>query len=378
MRRFCQGLIVVLVSGFTLLGCGERHVRTNFASDMPAWLPLRGFRDAPLLEAWVDGVGPVTVVLDTGSSACVVSPELAEQLGGRTRATRRTVINAEGQRLEALGEVSIGRLELGVARFEGVEAIVADLSSLKRAYGEPVAAIVGYPLFRDLPLTIDFAARQVSIEPARGGERVRVVDRQLPIVAAEVDGQVVEVLIDSGSSSGWAVPTERIAFEPGSRASKPVLMLGGSSTVEDGRLDGKARIGAMEFDRPVIESTRGLARVGVRGLEGLRVTFDQGEGVVWLERVRDLPAQPVRGIGAEFRTVGATWELWSVEPGLPAHQVGLRDGERVLSIDGLRVGQIGVSDLRERMEHAARLRLEVLRAGGVETVWVPIVSVERR
>lgn len=377
MRRICQGLILVLVSSFALLGCAERHVRTNFASEMPACLPLRGFRDAPLLEARIDGVGPVTVVLDTGSSACVISPDLAKQLPGRTRSTRRTVINAEGQRVEAVGEVSIDCLELGVARFEEVDAIVADLSSLKRAYGEPIAAIVGYPLFRDLPLTIDFASRQVSIEPARGGQRVRVVDSQLPIVAAEVEGHAVEVLIDSGSSSGWAVPVERIAFEPGSRASKLVLMLGGSGTVEDGRLDGKARIGAMEFDRPVVESTRGLARVGVRGLEGLRVTFDQAGGVVWLERVRELPVQPTRGIGAEFRAVGSTWELWSVEPGLPAHQVGLRDGERVLSIDKSRVGQLGTSELRVRMEQAARLRLEVLRPGGVETVWVPIVSLER-
>ncbi|MCL4222562.1 MAG: aspartyl protease family protein [Phycisphaerales bacterium] len=344
---------------------------------MPASLPLRGFRDTPLLEARIDGVGPVTVVLDTGSSACVVSPELAEQLPGRTRPTRRMVINAEGQRLEAMGEIPIRRLELGVAVFEEVDAIVADLASLKRAYGEPIAAIVGYPLFRDLPLTIDFAARQVSIESARGGQRVRVVDSQLPIVAAEVEGHAVEVLIDSGSSSGWAVPIEKIAFEPGSRASKAVLMLGGSSAVEDGRLDGKARIGVMEFDRPVIESTRGLARVGVRGLEGLRVTFDQVNGAVWLERVRELPVQMPRGIGAEFRATGSTWELWSVEPGLPAHQVGLRDGERVLSIDGLRIGQMGTSALHQRMEQAARLRLEVLRPGGVETVWVPIVSLER-
>ncbi|KAA0217443.1 MAG: hypothetical protein DYG94_00490 [Leptolyngbya sp. PLA3] len=377
MRRFCQGLILVLASGFALLGCAPRHVRTNFASDMPAWLPVRGFRDAPLLEARIDGIGLVTVVLDTGSSACVVSPELAEQLAGRVRSTHRTVINAEGHRLEGLGEVSIGRLELGVARFEEVDALVADLSALTRAYGEPVAAIVGYPLFRDLPLTIDFASRRVSIEQARGGQRVRVVDEQLPIVEAEVGGHAIEVLIDSGSSSGWAVPVERIAFEPGTRASKRVLMLGGSSTVEDGRLDGTARIGAMEFDRPVIESTRGLARVGVRGLEGMRVTFDQAEGVVWLERVRDRPAQATRGIGAEFREAGSMWELWSVEPGLPAHRVGLRDGERVLSIDGFRIGQIGMSEVRERIEGAARLRLEVLRAGGVATVWVPIVSVER-
>lgn len=380
MRNGCQAAICLIGVCLALVGCNQGRVRTNISTELPATLGLRGFRDAPLLEATIDGIGPVAVVLDTGSTACVVSPELAAQLTGPVRPSRRRIVNAEGSETQVEAQTTIQTLSLGAISFERVDAIVADLSELTRAYGEPIHAIIGYPVFRELPLTIDFARRTVSIESARVGsaERVPVVDSQLPVVRAEIAGQEVNVLIDSASSSGWAVPMEQIDFQPGSRRSKRVLMIDGASVVTDGRLNGVARLGNLTFTQPFVETTRGTPRVGVRGLGSLRVTFDQVQGVVWLEQVRAEANEPHRGIGAELRALPQTWELWSVEPGLPAHQIGLRDGERILAVDGFRVGEIAPAELAERIQRAGRIRLDVMRGGVIEQIYVPVVSLERR
>lgn len=379
MYNGCQVVLCYLGLACALVGCANRHVHTSFSADMPASLALRGFRDAPLLEARIDGIGPVAVVLDTGSTACVIDPTLARQLGSPTRTSRRQLVNADGEVTEVAAEVDIGSLDLGVIGFEHVNAIVADLSPLTRAYGEPILAIVGYPLFAEVPLTIDFVRRQVSIEPARAGvaRPVSIVDKQLPVVPAEVMGVPVQVLVDSASSSGWALPFEGIDFEPGSQRAKRVLMIDGDSTVVDGRLNGTASIGGLLFERPVVESTKGTPRIGARALESMRVTFDQSRGLVWLERVGPVHDETERGIGAELRPAGQTWEVWSVEPGLPAYEVGLRDGERVLTVDGFRVGEISLADLRQRMQREARVQLDVMRQGGIESVFVPIVWLER-
>lgn len=379
MRVRCQAAIGLMGACLTLIGCHRDAVRSNISAEMPILLHVRGFRDAPLLEAIIDGIGPVTAVLDTGSTTCAVSWDLAPQLARPVRPSRRTIVNAEAGTVQVEAETTIQTLRLGEVVFEHVDAIVTDLSGLTQAYGEPIHAIIGYPVFRELPLTIDFARRTVSIEPARrdAAERLPAVDWQLPVVRAEVAGQPVDVLIDSASSSGWAVPFEDLPFQPGTRRPKRVVMIDGPSTAIEGRLNGVARLAGLSFAHPAAETTQGTPRVGLRGLDTLRVTFDQREGAVWIEQVHTPASMAMRGIGAELRALTQTWELWSVEPGLPADQVGLRDGERVLAVDGFRVGEISAAELSRRIQKAGRVRLEVLRGNGIETIYVPVVWLGR-
>jgi len=377
--RLCQAAILVIVTILVLPGCGSSAARTNLAAHLPAQLSVRGFRDAPLVEVTIDGIGPVVMVLDTGSTVCVLGREVATQLPSPIRSQRRILINAEGQSSEVEHVVRMGTLDFGAVQVHDMDAIVTDVEALSRAFGERIAGVLGYPVFANLLLEVDYASRSVTIvrAPPEGAAAQPSMDSRLPVLRADVAGVLLDILIDTASSGGWALPIERMQLEPGSSGDKRIQLIDGVATVIDGRLDGVIRLGEIEFDRPLVESTRGTARAGARALDGLRITFDHRAGMVYVERVTDAVPGAVRGIGAELRPLEHTWELWSVQPGLPAHALGLRDGEIVLAVDGMRVDQIDPGALRAHIASAGRVRLDLLRAHGVEPVYVPVVYIAR-
>jgi predicted aspartyl protease len=107
-----------------------------------------------LVPAFVNGQGPHTFVVDTGASATVISPRLADAL--RIASTVPETMTGAGGVMQA----TVGRATShagGGAGLEDLSVVIADfLDDLGRAVGTTLDGIVGYNFLRNFRVTLDY------------------------------------------------------------------------------------------------------------------------------------------------------------------------------------------------------------------------------
>jgi hypothetical protein len=180
--------------------------------------------------------------------------------------------------------VRVGSLEIGGARFEGIEAAVRDYN--ERRVGAPIDGILGFGLFQELLLTLDYPASKVRIErgalpPPDGGDVIPIrVDRGIPSIDLVVDSLHVDADVDAGSMGGFSLPDrliERLPLDSTPRVVGHARTVSNEFDIKAARLKGSLRIGGREFANPTLEFQPifAMGNVGSRVLRDFAVTFDQ-------------------------------------------------------------------------------------------------------
>ena len=149
-----------------------------------------------LAPVTINGQGPFQFLMDTGANTSCISYDLAERLmlAGVAPARLHTVVGVR----ERPG-VMIDRLEVGLRSRKGVRAATLPLKGVDGVLG--VDWLDGQRLvlnFRDNSLTISKSTR----DAARDGSVIVPARRrmgQLTIVNADLGGQPISAMIDSGS-----------------------------------------------------------------------------------------------------------------------------------------------------------------------------------
>ena len=145
-------------------------------------LPARLVSNFFIVESkWDDGKS-YRFLIDTGSSATLVSSDLARRFALKqkkgTAPARVTVRSANGGTID-LDQVTLRRVALGATTFDGVPALVFDFTDLSGHLGLRIDGIIGFPVFRDTLLTLEAMKMQAA-------------------VCAERDAEVAEVLVGPG------------------------------------------------------------------------------------------------------------------------------------------------------------------------------------
>jgi predicted aspartyl protease len=146
-------------------------------------------------------VGPiegVPVLLDTGKSPTAISPEVAKGLDIHGELQPLLFSNGTIQ-VESviLPSVSIGNLEVS-----GVRVLVQDLSYFEKRFGVTLAAIVGLDILSTRSFVIDYQKRKIILGRGRPGMKRVPFATRAPFltVDARIDGQILRLLVDSGTS----------------------------------------------------------------------------------------------------------------------------------------------------------------------------------
>jgi hypothetical protein len=152
---------------------------------------------------------PVTVqgvrtscVLDTGSSAMLVSPQLARQAG----------LTSEGGTFEVApdGHTYADR-QTKIARFAVAEYVMRDVPALISSNLGGSSALCGYDFFTRFPSLIDREHREVTLfpSPAKIAHLHCVpvnLEPRVPLATVEINGTWLEdVVLDSGMAGGGAL-----------------------------------------------------------------------------------------------------------------------------------------------------------------------------
>ena len=350
LRLVCAGAVLALFgpaarAAIVFDEVAPLFTRVDDTVVVPAELSSQLF----FVYAMINGHGPFRMMVDTGCSFSLISPEVARAVDARVGPTAdadRIAVNSVGHRTE-ISQVLLDSIELGAARFEGVYAGISDtFGPLCRLGGERVDGALGYSLFADLVLTLDFPKRRMVLSHARPvdlppvqAELSLTAPGDVPLVTVQLQGQPVELEIDTGATDNLQIPVElakalRWKYEP--RQGPLVAAIGENIREMVGRLADSLAIGAVQQAEPIAAITGGGASLGNGFLQHFCVVFDPGQDRLWLCAADAGPARsaPMRSVGLSIEAETAGWRVVGVIPGSPAEGNGVSPGDVIAHIEG--------------------------------------------
>ena len=349
-----------------------RPGRTTLDGDVVT-IPAKSLSNYLVVEAKWDKRGPYHFLIDTGASVTLVSPELANRYAARNAPPPTTplvrVRSADGE-TALLTATTLRKIELGDALFENVQALVYDCTAISAHLGVRIDGILGFPLFRETLLTLDYPNSRVVLQPlsarppAAGTSVAFNNERNTPIIPLRLGNQTLVALLDSGSDA--ALSLNPIGLQPEfavpPRPGATIATLSGDREQRIGRLAQDLHLGNHVIRQPVVDTTDELTSIGGGILEHFTVTFDQEHNQVTFLRdsTEPIPATPLRNAGVSFNKTPVYWRVTSVVPQSPAEAAGVRTGDLVTRIDGQPVAEWDITRYQQLVTTADEISFTFL------------------
>lgn len=301
------------------------------------------------VNVMVNGQGPFRVFVDTGCSVTIFSPELAAAVKARPAPEddddTTTAFNALGNPLE-VPRALIDSIELGGVRFEGVIVGILPMNGLMEIDGRPVDGALGFSLFSDVVLGLDYPGRRLllgsgwpeQLPPLRAEMAVHE-HHEVPFIAAGLQGQSFEVEIDSGSTGSLHLPTELAAglsWKAGPRPGPLIEAIDEEARDYLGRLNGRLTLGSLVLPEPVASVGGSGPSIGYDVLSRFCIVFDQRADKVrfYSGQAGPIASPSERSVGLSIKLDPAGWRVVRIIPGSPAEQARLAVGDLITHIEG--------------------------------------------
>lgn len=294
-------------------------------------VPMKFRGPTPAVEVMVNGKGPFLFAIDTGAQGGArIDSSLVAQLGLKTSGQAQAS-DGSGRNVQTLETVEVDSIALGDIKLDKVTAITRNYNTSPNL--PKIDGILGYGLFADYLLTLDFPAKRVRVEtgelPKTNAANVLNLDssRGIAIVEIEVGNQKVKAHLDSGNTVGGFILATAVV-EKAALASEPIVV-GRARTVSNDveikqvRLKDTIRLGGFEFSEPTVTfPALSDANVGSKILGEFAATFDQKNNRLKLERAK-----------AAQETKAETKQIAKTEPSNATDYVGSY-GDRTVTESG--------------------------------------------
>jgi Aspartyl protease len=258
-----------------------------FAQDHAAPMELR--HNMPFVQVMVNGKGPFTFGIDTGTGGnALVTPALVQQLS-LSEVGKAEVGDPTGRNKKELSIVKIQSLQVAGVEFKELQAVQFEPSQRE---GQ-VDGILGFPLFAKYLLTLDYPKQQLKLETgalnADGGKNVIpfTTPHDVPIIQLTVGSQQIDANVDS-RGPGLSIP-EKFARSL-KFASEPIVIGRGRTVsnefeIKGAELAGDIMVGAYVFHNPFVatDPVLPLGNFGGMALRNFAITFDQQNKLLRLE-----------------------------------------------------------------------------------------------
>jgi hypothetical protein len=170
-------------------------------------VPFTLFDNRMLVRAMLDGKGPFTMVVDTGTYTVTITPLVAQKLGLATRSGGSAF--GAGSNSVTVGAAHLKSLEVGTLRFEDLHTDVLDLTTIQRTFGfSHLDGIIGYSILGKLRVGIDMDDERLTLSYAplpipksAASVSFTINDYDIPQIPAAVNGVPGTFVIDTGDRS---------------------------------------------------------------------------------------------------------------------------------------------------------------------------------
>ncbi len=354
-------------------------------------VPARIVANFFLVESRQDDERVRTFLVDTGSTATLVSAEFADQVADRPRRKSRIPVRVRGAHGgEAEFEsVTLRKLWLGDTAFERVPALIYDLTELSNHLGVPLDGVIGFPVFRQSLVTLDYPGSRLVIAPRpaapiapRDGPTSSTLtynqERGTPLIPVQMGNESFVALIDTGSDGTLSLNPAglRPQFVNGPRPGGLVGSLTGDRQMFVGRLGQNILIGDHLIAQPVIDLTDQLSSLGGEILRNFSITFDCSRNLVTFQRDTAAPVQiePRRSAGLSFFRQPAYWRVLGIVPGTPAAALPVQAGDLCVRVNGEPVSRWTQERFLELVRTAPRITFTLLEGSIEHDIEVPVIE----
>lgn len=393
-RGLALGLMLaVLALGVT--GCVSHRrprapERTTVATKTTV-LPARIISNFFLVEAKQADGRIYRFMVDTGSSVTLVSPALAKALRETARPGPPQTVHVRGAAggEVALESLTLKSLRLGDASFERVPALLYDFADLSGHLGLTLDGIIGFPLFRNTLLTLDYPGARLVIAPypfippplLSSPQTATIAfnnEQNSPLIPIQMGNESFIVLIDSGSDGSLSLNPVGLhpRFAHGPRVGTLVATLTGDQRQLTGRLAQNVLIGAHTVEQPVADLTDQLSSLGGELLRHFSLTFDQRRNQVTFTRTSAGPVSmpPRRSTGLSFARSAVYWKVLHVVPDTPAAQQPVQAGDLCVRINGESVEKWDAERYAALIHSAAKITYTFLTGPKETDLVLPVID----
>ena len=338
--------------------------------------PMRLEGGALLIQASIDGRGPMPFILDSGGHA-ILTEDAAKKLG--LASAGKGVSTGSGPGSMSVAYTQVRKLTIGDADIRDLTFLVMPYpySFNERGRREPIAGILGLEIFERFAVTFDYDRQQLVLQPFDRGEPPQEgkgsavplsFTDDMPLASASLDGKPGMFGIDTGNSGytlvfpQWA---EREGLISRYRDGAPVSGGGvGGTFVSRFSHARSLQLGDQGLSPAIAQLTPPDAgatsnpteagNIGQDVLARFNVHFDYRRQRMYLQP-REAAANwsyATAGLRANRNAdqpdrLKVNWVI----PGSPAAGAGLKEGDEIVAVDGKPAVDIGGYDLRDLVNH---------------------------
>ena len=355
-RPAVLGLLASVICLLLAAGCStvSRRAPGRTVVEVKATvLPARIISNFFVIESRQEDGSVYRFLIDTGSTVSYVSPALAKRIAVKPKKgavpQRVRVLSASGGEVE-LEATILRKLSLGESLFERVPALIFDFAELSSHLGLPIDGIIGFPVFRNTLLTLDYPGARLIVAPypaafappPKQTPRVSTIafnnQQGTPLIPIQMGNESFIVLIDSGSDGSLSLNPVGLhpRFAHGPRIGTIISSLSGDRRQLTGRLNQNVLIGAHTIAQPIVDLTEQLSSIGGEFLRHFVLTFDQRRNQVTFIHEADGPVTmaPRRSTGLSFARGPAYWRVLTVIPDTPTAALPVQAGDLCIRING--------------------------------------------
>ncbi len=370
----------------------------NAAPMEPVQVPFEDPLHLVVVEARIGGEGPFRFALDCGATLTVIDNAVADQLGLEQNSPQTGRGTAAGSVVTTSwigGGVSFAFTEDFSVQIDRVIAAPVRESS-RSMIGEQFDGILGSAFFFKYVIEVIYSERTLVFRD-RGGFQYDGDGIELPLEFPSdtpalpfIRGTLINgdrsltdypIAVDSGGQTmGTATVGKQSQWDAlltaGSRVI-PVMGATGLANSPHGNTHGafvtrmdRLVIGPFEFDSPYIGYSSGgpgWGAIGATLLHRFTAVFDYNRKRLILdpnERIDDATPMDRSGLLLiQPPNLGGALEIFFVAPETPGSEAGLRQGDRIQSIDGVVAEDLGLNFARSLLNGEGTFRLMVVRAG---------------
>jgi predicted aspartyl protease len=229
--------------------------------------PMVGTKTLPLVNVMLNGKGPYKFLVDTAANVSLVQTRVANEL-------QLPVLRpGDTSKLVELNSMRIG------------DAYFGDMVVGARTWPEQIDGIIGFNVFTNCLLTIDFPRQQLILRkgelPAANGKDVFTygLDDRSPTLDIVIGNERVNILVDTGAAQALVVPkslASKFKFENAliPSASLSTFDTSASRSME-GRLADELAIGIHKIARTRVHVWEDVPVMGSDLFKDFVLTFDQ-------------------------------------------------------------------------------------------------------
>ena len=293
------------------------------------------------------------MMLDSGASATVLDDDFAAKIGlakGETVSVQGASGSVPG-RLERATTIRVGGMTLN-----GADVMVIDLDPVARAIGRPIPVVLGRDAMKASVMTIDFPSRTIAFADRAGAAaplgatRIPLQDgdhlRSVPVTIGA--DQPIQATLDIGNGGSLLLANAYWKDKPALAslrfAETQTGGVGGVKTARRVVLPEITFAGQKLTNVPAVLNTDPTAlptsggNVGIELLKPFVVTIDDTGGVMFLKATGNTHAFHRERAGIRTEHAGDRLKVAYVSPDGPGAAAGLRKGDEILAVDGVRIG----------------------------------------